>query len=770
MATDVMQSKRFGASNRLAGGLFWAAILIAFTPLRQSHAVVTPASDRAFCTNSAGDNIRTQMIIEAGNPLIAGTVVILINHAPVDVDGDSVVDFASWTGTLISKEWVLTCAHALEGLDGRGGGLSAASMECRTDAGEVLAVAGFFVHPSWQKEQYLLGNDIALVRLATPVSTTTTFARLSATPFTTFTGVVIAGYGEQGNGDTGGNGNFEVLQAGLNTLDVTGGQSTTDGSGTVQTPFPATPATVAFMDFDKWELAEFACTDLMSTPYTNFVHAALSALSTMGENEISHAIQACPSPITAAPGFFAASVCDFLPADGDSGGPAFLWPAYPNIPASGYYLNGIGVVCGVASLRNVGAGTGLNAVYGNVAGYTLVQPHLAWIYQTAREVATMDSDLDGRTDEAEFLAGSDPYRAPLAPATYLPKPLDILLQNIRILQERLVSATETELEFTADLLNTDSGRYFELSLYVDLNELPSTATVVDPQLNYPTLSELGAALAGVGDTLVVRVANANLDAVRQMILGGELLEITAFEEQVYSGPTKFIDQPTDDAFEGLTSTLPGELVLVLGTETDLIANLLPGDLLIADTATGGYRPKQPSPVEQFAVPYLSQQIPFEVASVSMVDGKVHVAGHKREIFEILKSGTFLASDENFNGGGRDLLDPPVENTYTEAEKDERREQALIVETQDPGDSRLADLGGLNAIPWHFNDLEITKYLKLSGEVLRCWLLAVAANRVVIAAIAARFGCGMSQAVNKCATQLPPTPPRSPHSASVPMVR
>jgi hypothetical protein len=694
-----------------------ATLLMAPVTTWRAQGVVTPAFDRMFGTNAAGDSIRSQMIVEASNPLIAGTVVNLINHAPLDVNGDGVTDFSSWSGTLISDEWVLTCAHALEGTDGHGAGINVGDLECRTDDGQVLGIADFEINPSWQKEQYLLGNDIALVRLAVAVTGVAQFARLSTTRFTTSVGVIVAGYGEQGNGDTGGNGIFESLTAGLNTLDMVGGAQSQSGNGTFTNPFPTTPATVAFMDFDKGELAMFPCVDPINGEFINEQAVALSSFSLMGENELTRAVQACPSPIQAEPGYFAPTVCDFLAADGDSGGPAFLWPGSPNNPANGFFLTGVPVVYGVTSFRNVGTGINLDAVYGNIAGYTLVQSHLQWIYQIAREVATQDSDLDGRTDEVEFLAGTDPYRAPLAAATYLPKPLDVMLQNIRILEERLVGGSETELEFTGDLLNTDSGRYFDLSLNVDRAVLPATASVVDAQLNYATLAEMGTALAGAADTLVIRVANADLDAVRQMILTGQILQVTAFEEQVYLGPTKFIDQPTDDAFEGTSFNLLGELVLIFGTETDLIAALGHGDILIADTATGGYRPKQPPPTEQFAVPYLSQQIPFEVASVSIVGDKVHVAGHKRDLNQILKSGTFLASDENFNGGGRDLLDPPVENTYTEEEKEDRATQAYAIAEQDPKDSGLADLAGLNAIPWHFNEVEITEHLRLSGQVL-----------------------------------------------------
>ena len=685
----------------------------------RTGAVIKPAENRAFNLNADDQNIITQMLREAGNPLLNQTVVRIRNNAPVDVDGDQVPDYLTWSGTLIASEWVLTCAHALQGTDGQGAGINVTSLECETEGGQVIGVAEFHVHEDWQKEQYLLGNDIALVRLAGPVAAVTTFARLSATPFAGSVGVLIAGFGEEGDGDAGGNGFPDFLSAGVNVLDVVGGGQTTDGSNSAYVPFPTAAASVAFMDFDKWELSEVVCDDPVNGRTTNDVPVALSAFSTMGfENEVTSPPVACAGPIDPANGLFAATVCDFIGGEGDSGGPAFLWSAFPNFPAPDeYYLTGTPVIYGIASFLNPGAAATADSVYGNVAGFTLVQPHLGWIYQRARAVALLDSDHDGRTDEAELLAGTDPYRAPLAPSTFIAKPLDITLQNIRILGETPVGTDETDIEFSADLLNTDSGRYFELALLVDRELLPATAAVTDPQLNYATLPELGAATAGTADTLVVRVANADLAAVRGMILSGELLQVAGFEEQVYSAPTRFIDAPTDEAFEATTGNGLGELVLVFGEATDLIQSLQPGDLLIADTASGGYRPKQPPPTGGFAVPYLSQQIPFEIASVTQVGDKTHVAGHKRELLEILKSGTFLADDENFNGSGRDLLDPPLENTYTEEEQEDRAEAAAFVEAEDPNSAALAGLRGLSAIPWHFNELKITDYLQLSGEVL-----------------------------------------------------
>jgi hypothetical protein len=701
-------------SHALAVGA--ATMVAAF----QVSAVITPAPNRSFCTNVVtGADIIAQMGREAANPLINQTVVRLINSAPVDVNNDGNPDFFEWTGTLITPEWVLTCAHALEGIDGRGAGVLAANLECVTDDLQVFAVAEFRIHPSWQTENYLGGNDIALVRLANPVNGAGTFPRLSATGFAQGVATVFAGYGQQGNGDVGGTGFGGSLAVGVNTFDLVGSGMTTNGAGAQWTPFPGVPASVAFMDFDKWQSVQFAC-----PAGTNIaVPLALTNFSTMSSDHVIRpaALPACPGSLSITSEFRNAAVCDFFPGDADSGGPAFLWPTAPAIPAAGYYLTGTPTLYALMSFATPGTAPTPDGLYGNVAGFTLVEPHLDWIYDQVPGIANADNDGDGKTNRQELDDGTDPYDPAsvshdpgVAPGTWVPNPIEVILRGMRIIRETVIGANETEVEFTADLENTESGRYSSLSANIVASNLPPFSTVLDPILEYPTLSELGTAVAGAGQTLVIRTFNTNLAQLRTVILSGAILQVNGYEEQVYAGPTKFIDQPTDDAFEGTTFNGSGELVLILSHGTALSSNLQAGDILVADASPGGYTPKERSPTDPFFIPYLGQQIPFEVVSVSVVDGKTHVAGHKRQLNQVLKSGTFAVNDDR---AFRDLLDPSVENTYTEEEKEARLEQCLILSETDPSNAALTDLCGMNAIPWQFNDVEITKFLKLSGQVL-----------------------------------------------------
>lgn len=161
--------------------------------------------NRPLQTFTGTNNFTGRVGISTANPAVNQTVVRLRNLAPVNVNGDAVPDFLTWSGTLLSSNWVLTCAHALQGTNGVGGGVLPAKLQVETDDGQVLSVANYTNHPGWQKEQYLLGNDIALVRLATGVSGVSNYGRLNFSPLRSPVGVVIAGFGEQGDGNTGGN-------------------------------------------------------------------------------------------------------------------------------------------------------------------------------------------------------------------------------------------------------------------------------------------------------------------------------------------------------------------------------------------------------------------------------------------------------------------------------------------------------------------------------------------------------------------------------------
>lgn len=99
------------------------------------------------------------------------------------------------TATLITPEWVLTAAHCVSGA-------SPNQVKFKVNGGTYNGCL-IFVHPNFKPFNILLGYDIALVRLATPVTGVTPAAIQSSAPFVGQV-VTIVGYGLGGTGDTGG--------------------------------------------------------------------------------------------------------------------------------------------------------------------------------------------------------------------------------------------------------------------------------------------------------------------------------------------------------------------------------------------------------------------------------------------------------------------------------------------------------------------------------------------------------------------------------------
>lgn len=744
------------ARKRKARPAQLALLAVAMFLSAQAHAIVTPADDRAFGTNAAGRGILTQMIDEAGNPALWKNVVRFINNAPVDVDGDGVPDFLTWTGTLIASNWVLTCAHALQGANGLGAGVQPGQLDCVTDSGLEFEVAEFFIRPGWQKEQYLLGNDLALVRLTADVTHVAQFPRLSVSPLAAPMGVVIAGFGAQGDGDTGGDGLPGVFNVGLNTLDFVGGDQTRTGGGILTNLFPNTPPSVAFMDFDKWTNVPFACLGPMNVPFTNAQAVALSAFSFMGEYEGSHPVQACPSPIQAAPGYIAASVCDFMPAPGDSGGPAFRWPGYPVAPAAGYYLTEVPLLIGLVSFGNPGAGNTNNSVYGNVFGYTLVQPHLSWIYQRARPVAERDSDGDGQNDEAEFLAGTDPYTALAVPALYNAAPgygtylnskeyrgHEVVVDAVTLAGETNEPDGRVRLSFDATLRNTGGGYHAQPAFQLTEAELPAWPVELVPSASYtadlaPSQGTFNTASTVAPVSLIC--AAADVAAVKSTVLNKQRVAVSSIELYQFTLPAVSADEATDNAYSSHLTTGGGTnkfATIEFSAETPLLTALTPGQLVLENPSSQGYRLKRPGPTDPPSLPGLYQVIHaeeaygeheegqmhktelLEVTGVERTNGLVRVSGYVREMYAVLRAGTEVANQmDAFDGAVRDPYNPPTGNSLFTGDEWEKRNDAIAAALdKGPRWGSLADLLGLFTLHFPFNDVQLGPGITLDGEYL-----------------------------------------------------
>jgi hypothetical protein len=111
------------------------------------------------------------------------------------------------SGTLIANDWVLTAAHVFD----------AASGANFTIGGQTYAAARWVVHPKWNGD-YRKGNDLALVKLATPVAGIEP-ARVYAGSREFGATATFVGYGQTATG-AGGQPVFDgVERAGQNVID-----------------------------------------------------------------------------------------------------------------------------------------------------------------------------------------------------------------------------------------------------------------------------------------------------------------------------------------------------------------------------------------------------------------------------------------------------------------------------------------------------------------------------------------------------------------------
>ena len=391
-----------------------------------------------------------------------------------------------------------------------------------------------------------------------------------------------------------------------------------------------------------------------------------------------------------------------------------------------------------ANVRNLGeaafekvsftVATGLEATEGIVEGVARVSSKMADTL-AAHALSGASNTFRIVVDAANLDAARDAVQTGVIFVTYATDGLGQVLQNsVGILIEEIVIQSETVLsdgrvlvEFSAKVRNDTDEPYTDVELLLGDLESLGIDGLLNERAQYPEVLdplELG---TGV-ETLHVITDPAYAEDLKTEILAGTSLSVGTSELWIFSQPPAGIDEPTETAWEG-TAVGPGNATdLVFTEETGFLSTLAAGDLLIEVPAL--HRLAMPEylnpfdPPDEPPAPVLSEYLPFEVEAVLMVGDKLHVRGRQRQMLDVVVSGTFRQDYQDaYDGAVRDPYKPELGNTYTEEEEEEREELAQIIRNENPWDGRLAELDGMQMIPWHFNDFEISPKIRMSGEVL-----------------------------------------------------
>ncbi|MBX3746327.1 MAG: hypothetical protein KF833_13560 [Verrucomicrobiae bacterium] len=310
-------------------------------------------------------------------------------------------------------------------------------------------------------------------------------------------------------------------------------------------------------------------------------------------------------------------------------------------------------------------------------------------------------------------------------STPVKSPPEILVEGIVVLSEAPMADGRIRMEARAGVRIVGESTWENVTVSVRDEIAGVRVEVLTQELRFNGMLGPGASASPAdSDPVVIAVPSEQAGAVRAAMLAGEAFRTTGSEMWIYVHPPRGIDADTERAWRYPAEWADAErteIRLVFTNTTPFLLSLQPGDLLVENLSV---HPLARTNIVSGTAPddtltTLADYVPFRVGSVTVEDDQIRVVGRRMLLLEVIRSATLVGTPlDAYVHPLRDPYKPDPEKTHTRREQSERHAEARLIATEEnPRDGRLADLNGMFARPWHFNEVPIGGRVTLSGEWL-----------------------------------------------------
>ena len=329
---------------------------------------------------------------------------------------------------------------------------------------------------------------------------------------------------------------------------------------------------------------------------------------------------------------------------------------------------------------------------------------------------------------ADFKA-IDGYGTPLASATGFGFS-EIVLDSVTLASEATEPDGRKLLSFNATMHNPGEGYQDEVTFGLAAPTTDWPVELVTAFVEMPDLPPNSGVVATTSP-VSLRVAAADAEAVKAAVLAKQHLSVGSLDLFQFTSAPVAVDAATDAALSSYDNNGNDSYTLHFPSSTSLVAALVPNQLLLENP--GGYhlvRGVDGGDLFTQVVNCGGVKAPNEtgkvilshcllITSVTPQGGGYLVTGTRKELREVIANALFVATQNDaYDAPIRDPYAVPAgRTTYTRAEIEDRSLKARELLSEKPRDGRLADLLGLFALHYSFNNIELVRGLNLDGEVL-----------------------------------------------------